>query len=183
MDNQKKECCNDSSINDRNKMSPSWELLDKKNYELSTLIKTQDIAAPSSLHDNIRDNVALMYQKYNTSPSYYIPGDQYWDEYAQLSIGSDPPPHLDPHNIAYYHYRKLQDDELLQRERCNDSSSDNRNNNDDDVCEDDEDDDAGFVDGSSDNSDDGKENSTNMNNSNEDDNDDYERVTFVVVKR
>ena len=169
-------------VDTQKKMSLSWESLDRKNHELSTLIETRDIAAPSPLHDHIRDNAALMYQEYNTPPSHYTPGDRYWDEYAQLPIGSDPPPHLDPHNIAYYHYRKLQDDELLQREFCIDSSIDERDNNDDNVC-DDEDDDAGFVDGSSDNSDDGKENSTNTNNGNEDDNDDYERATLVVVKR
>lgn len=117
-------------------MSLSWKLLNKENYELSTMIKEYDIAEPSVLHDTIRENAQLMYWKYHNSPSYYIPDNQHWDEYAQLLPGQDPPFHLDPHNIAYYHYIKVQQEDELQHHGCGgdggDGGDDNDNDNDDD---------------------------------------------------
>lgn len=85
-----------------------WKLLNCENYKLGTIIKKYNINRGSIIDDIIKENVEKMYSLCQeiTLP-HYIPDDGYWDEYAQLMEGCDTPPHVDPHNIAYYHYRKI----------------------------------------------------------------------------
>lgn len=45
------------------KMLLTWIILNKDNYEMSTVIKRYDIADPSLLHDIIREKADLMYRR------------------------------------------------------------------------------------------------------------------------
>ena len=85
-----------------------WNLINRENYELSATIKKYNIHRESIIENIIKENVEKMYSLCKeTSPSQYIPDSEYWDENAQLMEGCDVPPHVDPSNIAYYHYVKI----------------------------------------------------------------------------
>nr|BDT62117.1 MAG: hypothetical protein [Litopenaeus vannamei majanivirus Nimav-1_LVa] len=98
-----------------------WTMLDNENIKLSKFIKTElsntktevsdDIK--QKLIDNIKQNVEKMYNKCDErAPTHYKPEDGYWDEVIKQSSSSknlydNIPSNVDPSNIAYFHYMKL----------------------------------------------------------------------------
>nr|BDT62053.1 MAG: hypothetical protein [Penaeus monodon majanivirus B] len=98
------------------------EIVEQRKLQAKYCDKEYDIADMSVLHDIIIcENVVLMLISNAIHIlRVFVSDNQHWIERggAQLSTKSHPPFYLDLHNIASYHYLKLQQDELLQQECC-----------------------------------------------------------------